>query len=127
MPSGKHLTKSQLEMIWHHRVILERSAANIWLNVFQDDPSLVGFRYLKELCSACDSGVQVDRFHGARAKRLGGADFLISGLAEEFLLDIFRETKQVRLEIARHKFLEDYHGLVVGGPSVRTIGRTVMR
>ena len=52
---------------------------------------------------------------------------MITDLAQESLLDIFRETKQVRLEIAHQRFLADYYGLAVGGPSVRTIGRTLYR
>ena len=127
MPSGKHLTREQLEMIWHHRVILEKSVASIWLHVFQNDVNQVSERYLTHLCNACDSGLEVARFHGPRAKRSGGPQKLIDDVAEGFLLDIFRETKQVRLEIARKKFLEEYYGLVVGGPSLRTIGRTLAR
>ena len=114
-------------MIWHHRIIMEKSAANIWLSVFQNDVNKISFRYLKELCTACDSGLQNERFNGARARRTGGPHFMITDLAQESLLDIFRETKQVRLEIARQRFLADYYGLAVGGPSVRTIGRTLYR
>ena len=125
MPSEKHLTKSQLEIIWHHRIIMEKSAANIWLSIFQNDVNKISFRYLKELCTACDSGLQNERFNGARARRTGGPRFKITDLAEEYLLDIFRETKQVRLEIVRQRFLGDFYGLAVEGPSVRTIGRTV--
>ena len=114
-------------MIWHHRIIMERSTANIWLSIFQNDINQIGFRYLQVLCSACDSGLQIGRFHGARAKRSGGQPFKITDLAEVFLLDIFRETKQVRLEIARQKFLADYYGQAIGGPCVRTIGRTLWK
>ena len=87
----------------------------------------MSFRYLKELCTACDSGLQIHRFNGARAKRPGGPRFMISGPAEVYLLDVFRETKQVRLKIARQRFLAGYYGLDIEGPSVRTIGRTVWR
>lgn len=127
MPSGIHLSKIHLGQIWQHRVMLERSPAQIFLNVFHNNPNMVSFGYLCRLCRACDTGLEVARFQGERAKRSGGPKFIVDAIAEGFLLDIFRQEKQVRLDLARAKFIEEYYGLEVGGPSVRTVGRVLKR
>ena len=127
MPRGNHISKTHLEMIWHHRVILERNPAEIWLNVFQSDVNLISLRYLRSMCRSCDSGLEDERFNGVRAKRSGGPKVVVDVVAEGFLLDIFLQEKQVRQEKAREKFLEEYYGVVIGGPSIRTIGRVLKR
>lgn len=127
MPRGIHLTKIHLGLIWDHRVILERSSAQIFCDVFQNDPNLVSFIYLNRLCKACDSGLEVARFQGNRAKRSGGPKFIVDDIAAGFFLDIFRREKQVRLKIARETFVDDYYGPGAVGPSIRTVGRVLKK
>ena len=127
MPRGIHLTKIHLGLIWDHRVILERSSAQIFCDVFQNDPNLVSFIYLNRLCKACDSGLEVARFQGNRAKRSGGPKFIVDDIATGFFLDIFRREKQVRLKIARETFVNDYYGPGAVGPSIRTVGRVLKK
>lgn len=127
MPSGRHLTKIHLGLIWHHRVILERTPRRIFAEVFENDANLVSFNYLNRLCKICDLDNQVERFHGVRAKRSGGPKFIVGIVAEECFLDIFRQEKQSRIEVAREKFIVDFYGVGAEGPSIRTMGRVLKR
>jgi hypothetical protein len=56
------------------------------------------------MCRSCDSGVEDERFNGARRKRFGGPKLIVDVVAEGFLLDIFVQLKQDRQEKVRENF-----------------------
>lgn len=127
MPRGLHLSKTHLGLIWHHRVVLERSPAQIFSDIFQNDAGQVSFDYINRLCRACDSNLEVARFQGVRAQRSGGPHTIVDVVAEGFFLNIFRREMGVILIKARESFLTDYYGVEIGGPSIRTMGRILKK
>lgn len=127
MPSGHHLSKDHLELIWYHRRILESSTESIWQRVFQDDPNRVSAAYLRKLCKRCDAGIYDDQFNGPRALRSGGPKFTVEPDAEQYLLNIWYQRRQTRQWRAKDDLSINYYGLQFGGPSQSTISRVLSR
>ena len=127
MPSGKHLKRETLELLWYQRRVLRRSTAQIFSDLFQDDVQKISRRYLRTLCFRCDSGEYDNEFNGPRKARSGGPKHVIDEVARGFLVDIFVARTSIRQKRAREDFARNYYGVEYGAPSASTISRTLRR
>lgn len=127
MPSGHHLSRDYLELIWFQRRILESSVLEIWLRVFQKDANRISLNYLRNLCKRCDTGNYDAQFNGPHAARTGGPKFTVEPEAEQYLLNIWFERRQTRQWRAMEDLSVNYYGLQFGGPSRSTITRVLKK
>ena len=127
MPSGKHLKRETLELLWYQRRVLRRSTAQIFSDLFQDDVQKISRRYLRTLCFRCDSGEYDNEFNGPRKARSGGPKHVIDEVARGFLVDIFVARTSIRQKRAREDFACNYYGVEYGALSASTISRTLRR
>ena len=77
MPSGKHLKRETLELLWYQRRVLRRSTAQTFRDLFQDDVQKISRRYLRTLCFRYDSGEYDDEFNGPRKARSRGSKHVV--------------------------------------------------
>jgi transposase len=127
MPSGDHLSRDHLELIWYQRRILEKNANTVWLDVFQEDANRISLKYLSSLCKRCNSGLYDAQFNGPRVKRSGGQKFTVEPDGVQYLLNIWYQRRQTRQWRAREDLSVNYYGELYGGPSLSTISRVLSR
>jgi hypothetical protein len=126
MPSGIYLSKTYLEQIWHSKMILEMSVAEIFETVFKNDINKIGIKHLKCLCDLGEGGQNNDRFFDPRLPRTGGPELKIGPVTQALFLAIFAENPQSRLKRAREIFSVDhYAGIDV--TSLSTFSRGLLR
>ena len=121
MPSGTHLSATYLAQIWYARIILQRSTAVIFENIFRSDESFISVNYLRSLCLRCDSSDHDEKFFGAKLPRSGGPHHIIDDFDAFIFLAMFREKPQTTL------ICEDHYDAINGVPSIRSFGRLLRR
>jgi hypothetical protein len=129
MPSGIYITKEIRELIIFHVQILNHSAEDIYMQVFQRDPTKISIKYLRKLCYIFKVSLNMGMWYQNGPFPRMGRSQMIDNDERLCLLNITNKHKNQKLRTIHYRFLTTYYDLELPQriPSISTTWRTLRR